>query len=90
MRTGLTGFHQKLALALAAAGLLAVSAAASPLFLAGPAKVPTPAEEKFSDAPDGVDSMVTGPRTASFRERQQLLNCEGSAWPNVPLGCYPG
>ena len=47
------------------------------------------AEEAFPDAPFGVDPVVTGPSTASFKKRQQAFNCGKAVWPNVPLGCYP-
>jgi hypothetical protein len=47
------------------------------------------ASEAFSDAPFGVDSVVTGPVSAAFREKQDRLNCEAAKWPHVPRGCYP-
>ena len=47
------------------------------------------ASEIFADAPYGVDPIVTGPVSAQFRERRQLLGCEAATWPNVPRGCYP-
>jgi hypothetical protein len=89
MTTGSATHPHRIAL-VAAAVLLVASATAAPLFHAGKIETPTPAEEKFADAPDGVDPVVTGPRTADLRERQQVLNCESAVWPNVPLGCYPG
>jgi hypothetical protein len=49
----------------------------------------TPAALMFPDAPDGVDSMVTGPVSAEFRARQQAAGCEAAEWPNVPVACYP-
>ncbi|MET3662360.1 hypothetical protein [Aquamicrobium ahrensii] len=50
----------------------------------------TAAQQLFSDAPDGVDPMVTGPVSSAFRERQREAGCAEAVWPNVPLGCYPG
>ena len=49
----------------------------------------TEAEMMFPDAPDGVDPIVTGPRSAQFRSQQQALDCDRAVWPNVPAGCYP-
>lgn len=47
------------------------------------------AEAAFDDAPYGVDPVVTGPTSASFKKRQQAFNCDKAAWPNVPLACFP-
>ena len=47
------------------------------------------AEDLFPDAPDGVDAMVTGPVSVSFKQRQAELGCAKARWPNVPAGCYP-
>ncbi len=47
------------------------------------------ASELFADAPYGVDPVVTGPVSASLRERQQRLNCDAATWPHIPRGCYP-
>jgi len=56
----------------------------------GPAlTVQTEAEEAFSDAPYGVDPMVTGPTSASFKKQQADNGCAKVAWPDVPLDCYP-
>ena len=55
-----------------------------------PAAVQTAAEKAFDDAPYGVDSMVTGPTSAAFKQRQDRLNCAASVWPNVPVDCFPG
>lgn len=52
--------------------------------------VETAAEKAFDDASYGVDSMVTGPTSASFKQRQDVLNCKAAVWPNVPMGCFPG
>lgn len=49
----------------------------------------TAAEEAFSDAPYGVDPMVTGPTSASFKKRQTQNGCDQAAWPDIPLDCYP-
>lgn len=87
MKTGLSAMHHRLALAVATAGLLAVSALAAPHV---GKQTATSAQELFSDAPIGVDPIVTGPRTAAFRERQEFLHCDAARWPDVPVGCYPG
>lgn len=50
----------------------------------------TAAQQLFSDAPDGVDHMVTGPVSSAFRERQREAGCADAVWPNVPLACFPG
>lgn len=56
----------------------------------GPAlKAPTAAEETFSDAPYGVDPMVTGPTSASFKKQQADAGCDKAVWPDIPLSCYP-
>ncbi len=55
----------------------------------GPALPLTPAEEAFSDAPFGVDPMVTGPTSASFERQQETFGCDTAVWPDIPLGCYP-
>ena len=47
------------------------------------------ASEIFADAPHGVDPVVTGPVSAQFRERRELLRCDAATWPDVPRGCYP-
>lgn len=51
--------------------------------------VATPAEQRYADAPDGVDAMVTGPVSADFKQRQASAGCAIAKWPNVPLVCYP-
>lgn len=54
-----------------------------------PAMPQTAAEETFQDAPFGVDPMVTGPTTASFKALQEQSGCGQAEWPNIPLACYP-
>jgi hypothetical protein len=52
--------------------------------------MPIPEElSGFADAPDGVDPFVTGPVSTAFRQRQQVLDCENAAWPNIPAVCFP-
>lgn len=62
-------------------------AAAAPL-MAPNASTELP-QERFAGAPDGVDPIVTGPVSASFRKRQIALDCENAVWPSIPAGCYP-
>lgn len=50
----------------------------------------TTAEEAFPDAPYGVDPMVTGPTSASFKKQQAQAGCDKAVWPDIPLACYPG
>jgi hypothetical protein len=50
----------------------------------------TEAEQAFSDAPYGVDPVVTGPTSASFEKQQAQAGCDHVVWPNIPLACYPG
>ena len=47
------------------------------------------AQQMFADAPDGVDPIVTGPVSASIKQRQKDANCDTAVWPNVPRTCYP-
>ena len=47
------------------------------------------AEQIFADAPDGVDPMVTGPTSASFKRQQAEAGCGKAVWPEIPLDCYP-
>lgn len=49
----------------------------------------TQAEALYPDAPDGVDPVVTGPVSVSFRQRQADAGCDKAVWPNVPAACYP-
>lgn len=91
MNTAITGM--KAGLAAAAALLLAAGVAHSTVRRADPAPaVPVEtadARSLFPDAPDGVDPMVTGPVSASFKQKQADLGCEQAAWPKVPADCYP-
>ena len=103
MRFGHTGRRLRL-VALAAVALMPVlvapgSAAPDDAYVLARAEVAAPerpvqpmqpgASEMFSDAPYGVDPVVTGPVSAAFRERQERLRCDDAKWPNVPRGCYP-
>ncbi|WP_246684818.1 hypothetical protein [Mesorhizobium sp. B2-7-1] len=47
------------------------------------------AQQMFADAPDGVDPIVTGPVSASFKQRQKAANCDTAVWPKIPATCYP-
>ncbi|PDQ20313.1 hypothetical protein CN311_14700 [Mesorhizobium sanjuanii] len=47
------------------------------------------AEELFADAPYGVDPVVTGPVSASFKQKQQAAGCDSAVWPKIPTVCYP-
>ena len=58
---------------------------AAPVALA----VQTDAEEAFFDAPYGVDPMVTGPTSVSFKREQAINGCGTAVWPDIPLACYP-
>jgi hypothetical protein len=58
-------------------------------FPAGGGKAATPAEERFADAPDGVDPVVTGPVSAAFKSVRKAAGCDAATWPNVPMPCYP-
>ncbi len=49
----------------------------------------TEAELLFADTPDGVDPVVTGPVSASFRRTQRDAGCATARWPDIPLSCYP-
>jgi hypothetical protein len=44
----------------------------------------------FQDASFGVDPVVTGPVSKSFREQQKANNCDKAVWPKIPAACYPG
>ncbi len=46
-------------------------------------------EERFADAEFGVDPVVTGPVSDSFRQQQAKLGCAKAVWPNIPAACYP-
>ena len=56
----------------------------------GPRLNQSGAEETFADAPYGVDPVVTGPTSASFKKRRADVGCDNATWPNIPLACYPG
>jgi len=49
----------------------------------------TAAEEVFADADYGVDPMVTGPTSASFKKQRAENGCDTAVWPDIPLACYP-
>jgi hypothetical protein len=49
----------------------------------------TAAEEAFPDADYGVDPIVTGPTSASFKKQQAKAGCGKAVWPDIPLECYP-
>jgi hypothetical protein len=49
----------------------------------------TATEQAFPDAEYGVDPMVTGPTSASFKRQQAEAGCDKAAWPDIPLACYP-
>ena len=48
-----------------------------------------PLLERFSDTPDGVDPVVTGPVSAAFKKTREALDCDAAVWPAVPYACYP-
>ena len=52
-------------------------------------KPPTTAELAYADAPHGVDPMVTGPVSASFKKQQEIEGCDQAKWPDIPLACFP-
>ncbi len=47
------------------------------------------AQQMFAEAPDGVDPIVTGPVSATFKQRQKAANCDTAVWPKIPATCYP-
>ncbi len=57
--------------------------------LSGNVLAATEAEQLFADAPDGVDPMVTGPVSVSFKTKQHEFGCAEAKWPNIPVACYP-
>lgn len=77
----------------ALAVVLATSGAQSAATRISPLVEPEPvfplAEQMFSDAPDGVDPVVTGPVSTAFRTRQAQAGCDKAKWPNIPVSCYP-
>ncbi|GAB4355295.1 MAG: hypothetical protein Kow0026_14430 [Oricola sp.] len=52
-------------------------------------RTPTAAELAFSDAPYGVDPVVTGPVSDAFRARRDEAGCDTARWPDIPVECYP-
>lgn len=50
---------------------------------------PSEAKVAFADAPYGVDPIVTGPTSASFKAQQEIAGCDRAEWPDVPVACYP-
>lgn len=46
-------------------------------------------EERFADAPHGVDPFVSGPVSENFRQRQKAFDCDEASWPDIPAACYP-
>jgi hypothetical protein len=46
-------------------------------------------EDRFDDAPYGIDPIVTGPVSAAFKKQQEALHCAQAVWPNIPAACYP-
>jgi hypothetical protein len=74
------------AVMLAAGGARSAATRAAPAF--DQAAEPT-AAKAFADAPDGVDPMVTGPVSATFRQRQEAAGCSEAVWPDIPMACYP-
>jgi hypothetical protein len=79
--------------AIVAAGMVGAAGAAYPT---GPRLLDeravwlnTAAKQAFPDAPAGVDPTVTGPTSASFKQRQSAAGCAKAVWPNIPLACYP-
>lgn len=46
-------------------------------------------QDRFPDAPYGVDPIVTGPVSTAFAQKRKALACDDAVWPRVPAGCYP-
>jgi hypothetical protein len=90
-----TGIRYRPILAWAAlAVLLAAGAAQSAATLKEEVRLALPsdtrsAEQRFADAPDGVDPVVTGPVSAAFKQRQENAGCDSAVWPEIPTVCYP-
>lgn len=81
-------------LAWAALGVLIAAGAAQSAAALREADPITPpdartAQQMFADAPDGVDPIVTGPVSASFKQRQKDASCDTAVWPKIPAPCYP-
>jgi hypothetical protein len=87
----LSSLFVPLAGAIVAVGLAtgAQSAATQLAPLGGQQVAVTQAMQMFPDAPDGVDPVVTGPVSASFKQTQAEIGCDKAVWPNVPAICYP-
>jgi hypothetical protein len=75
------------AVALATGGAQSAATRIAPL--GSPGAGVLSAEQLFADAPDGVDPMVTGPVSASFRQQQAEAGCDKAVWPHIPASCYP-
>lgn len=94
--TGMTMAFSRIFRTTAATAALAVLLAAGVAHSTGTRQIEspalaaqTPAEEAFADAPYGVDPMVTGPTSASFKKEQADAGCHKAIWPDIPLACYP-
>ncbi len=87
IRSGRTG--SGLAVAVVAVTLAVGGARSAATHGDQPRVAATEAEQLFSDAPDGVDPMTTGPVSASFKGRQAEAGCKDAVWPNIPAACYP-
>lgn len=73
--------------ALATGGAQSAATRIAPLH--GDATAMPDAAAMFADAPDGVDPVVTGPVSASFRQQQAEAGCDKAVWPKIPAACYP-
>ena len=82
-------FSPRLVLGALALVMVAGAAHSAATRAEAPKAAATQAEALFPDAPDGVDPMVTGPVSVSFKRRQADAGCDKAAWPNVPAACYP-
>ncbi|QKV19936.1 hypothetical protein [Oricola thermophila] len=72
-----------------AAFVLAVAVTGGAFAPAPAERAPTAAELAFSDAPYGVDPIVTGPVSGKFRAERDRAGCEDAVWPDIPVSCYP-
>lgn len=73
--------------ALATSGAQSAATRIAPL--PGDVAVTPDATAMFADAPDGVDPIVTGPVSVSFRQQQAEAGCDKAVWPKIPAACYP-
>ncbi|MGB3901468.1 MAG: hypothetical protein WA973_23250 [Mesorhizobium sp.] len=73
--------------ALATGGAQSAATRIAPLY--SDATAMPDAATMFADAPDGVDPVVTGPVSASFRQQQAEAGCDKAVWPKIPAACYP-